>query len=74
MDPGKRPRRRLRSLLPRESGPRRRSLAREDPLPEPEPDGDIVRAIWGDDYPSDAIQRSYAAWGCSPPPPPERKD
>ncbi len=31
-------------------------------------DVDIVRAIWDVDY--DAIRRNYAAWGCSPPPPP----
>jgi hypothetical protein len=52
---------------------RRRVLARQDPLPEPEPDVDIVRGIWGDDYPSDAIARNYSSWGCSPPSPTDRR-
>ncbi len=69
MDQSKRPRRRLRSLLPRETGPRRprrRSLARQEPPPEP--------VDWTADYPADAIRRNYAAWGCSAPPPPDRRD
>ncbi len=54
---------------------RRRVLARSEQEPrdeDPAPDVDIVRGIWGDDY--DAIRRNYAAWGCSPPPPPDRRD
>ncbi len=68
MDQSKRPRRRLRDLLPRETGPRvprRRSLARQDP--EPTDLSVLVDIV--DTYPADAIRRNYAAWGCSPPPP-----
>ena len=36
-------------------------------------DVDIVRAIWDVDYDIDAVQRSYAAWGCSPPSPPSQR-
>ncbi len=72
MDQSKRPRRRLRSLLPRETGPRkprRRSLARAEQEPEVE-ENEVDT-----DYPADAIRRNYAAWGCSPPPPPpDRRD
>ena len=72
MDRSKRrghPLRRWRQLDRR--GPvRRRALARTEQ--EPEPDVDIVRGIWDVDY--DAIRRNYAAWGCSPPPPPKRRD
>jgi hypothetical protein len=67
MDRDKRPRRRLRSLLPRETGPRkprRRSLARQEPPPEPE--------VEVDDWAS--VRLRYAAWGCQAPTPPERKD
>jgi hypothetical protein len=77
VDQSKRPRRRLRYLLPRDTGPRkprRRSLARVEQEPrdeDPEPDVDLVRAIWDGDY--DAIRRNYAAWGCSPPPPPSQR-
>ena len=73
MDRSKRrghPLRRWRQLDRR--GPvRRRPLARAEQ--EPEPDVDIVRGIWGDAYPADAIARNYAQWGCSPPPPPSQR-
>ena len=64
------PLRRWRQLDRREPV-RRRPLARRDPPPEP--DVDIVRGIWGADYDSDAVHRNYAAWGCSPPPPPSQR-
>ncbi len=66
-----RPRRRLRSLLPRETGPRkprRRSLARVEQEPQPDlDDADIVRDIWaGDARTPDEIADHYkwlASWG-----------
>ncbi len=71
MDQSKRPRRRLRSLLPRETGPRkprRRSLARVEQEPDLE-----VYADYPDAYDWQSVQRRYSDWGCVAPPPPERK-
>lgn len=65
MDRDKRPRRRLRSLLPRETGPRkprRRSLARQEPPPEPEE----PRAVWIDlhDVPAGRYRDGYGWRPC----------
>ncbi len=71
MDRQQRPRRRLRSLLPRETGPRkprRRSLARTEQEPEVE-----VYADYHDAYDWQSVQRRYSDWGCVAPSPPERK-
>ncbi len=74
MDRQQRPRRRLRSLLPRETGPRRprrRSLARV----EQEPDGyevDSVEATAAG-YDWESVRRNYSSWGCNAPPPPDRR-
>ncbi len=50
---------------------RRRSTARRDQSP---PDVDIEEVLdeYGYDY--EAVRRNYAAWGCSPPPPPRREN
>jgi hypothetical protein len=69
VDRDKRPRRRLRALLPRETGPRtprRRSLARTEQEPEPEVEAEYDG--W------ESVRLRYSQWGCSAPPPPERKD
>jgi hypothetical protein len=70
MDRDKRPRRRLRhlrrdrALNSNQHRLYRHALARPEPEPEvlPEADG------W------ESVRRNYAAWGCSAPPPTERKD
>ncbi len=61
--------------LDRRGPVRRRPLARSEQEPrdeDPEPDVDLVRAIWDVDY--DAIRRNYAAWGVSLPQPSKRRD
>ncbi len=77
MDPRKRRGYPLRRWLGIDAQPRkarRRSLVSFGTLlttreTEPEPEPDVP-----DDYPDDAIRRNYAAWGCSPPPAPNRRN
>jgi hypothetical protein len=49
---------------------RRESVARQDPLPEPEVE---VYADYHDAYDWQSVQRRYSDWGCVAPSPPERK-
>ena len=49
------------TFVEHETGERRRSLEQ-------------FKSASSDDYPTDAIRRNYAAWGCSPPAQTERKD